>query len=80
MKNVIWFLVILLIILHQDYWFWYDDTLVFGFIPIGLFYHALISIAAGVVWYLATVYAWPEELEHATAAPESESSESEVAS
>lgn len=64
MKNLVWGLVILLIILHQDFWFWTDDTLVFGFIPIGLFYHALISVGAGVTWYLATVYAWPEGLDN----------------
>lgn len=63
MRNVVWGLVILLVIIHQDFWFWYDDTLVFGFIPIGLFYHALISIGASVTWYLATVYAWPEGLD-----------------
>ena len=64
MKNVVWGLVILLIILHQDFWFWNSDSNVMGFMPLGLFYHALISIGAGVTWYLATVYAWPEGLEN----------------
>ena len=71
MKNVVWGLVILLIILHQDFWFWLDDTIVFGFIPIGLFYHALISIGAGITWYLATIYALPEGLDNVV--PESDS-------
>ncbi|MEO1615809.1 MAG: DUF3311 domain-containing protein [Planctomycetota bacterium] len=52
-------LVILLLILHQDNWFWEDDTLVFGFIPIGLFWHACISIGASLTWALATKIAWP---------------------
>jgi hypothetical protein len=52
-------LVILLLILHQDNWFWTDDTLLFGFMPIGLFWHACISIAASLTWYLATKIAWP---------------------
>lgn len=60
---LIWGLVILLIILHQDNWFWTDDTLVFGFIPIGLFYHACISVAASVTWFIATQIAWPDDLE-----------------
>ncbi len=64
MKNVVWGLVILLIILHQDFWFWENDYAVFGFIPMGLFYHAMISVGAGVTWYLATVYAWPEGVEN----------------
>ena len=50
---------ILLLILHQDNWFWTDDTLVFGFMPIGLLWHALISIGASLTWALATKIAWP---------------------
>ena len=52
-------LVILLLILHQDNWLWTNDTLLFGFLPIGLFWHACISIAATVTWFLATIIAWP---------------------
>lgn len=52
-------LVVLLLILHQDNWFWTDGTLVFGFMPIGLLWHACISIAAMVTWWLATKIAWP---------------------
>lgn len=62
MAKVVWVLVILLLILHQDNWFWESDTLVFGFMPIALFYHACISLAAGSVWFIATKVAWPEEL------------------
>ena len=75
MKNVVWGLVILLVILHQDIWFWANDTIVMGFIPIGLFYHALISVAAGITWYMATVYAWPEGLDNVV--PEVDASEQE---
>ena len=46
MKYVVWGLVGLLVVLHQDLWNWHDDTLVFGFLPMGLFYHACISVAA----------------------------------
>ena len=56
---VVWGLVLLLIILHQDLWFWNSKTLVFGIMPIGLFFHALISLAAGSTWFLATKIAWP---------------------
>ena len=52
-------LVVLLLILHQDNWFWTDDTMVFGFMPIGLFWHVCISIGATLTWALATVIAWP---------------------
>ena len=59
MKNVVWLLVIVLLILHQDNWLWENDKMVFGFMPIGLLSHAGISIAASIVWFLATVFAWP---------------------
>ncbi len=65
MKYVIWALVVLLIILHQDNWNWDKGDLVFGFIPIGLAWHAGISIAASVVWFLSTIFAWPQELDYA---------------
>ena len=52
-------LVVGLLILHQDNWFWTDDTLVFGFMPIGLLWHASISVAACLTWALATKIAWP---------------------
>ena len=65
MQKVVWGLVLLLLILHQDVWFWKSDTLVFGFLPIGLFFHACISIAASVTWFLATKHCWPEGLDGA---------------
>ena len=64
MQRIVWGLVLLLLILHQDNWFWEDDTLVFGFMPIGLFFHACISVAAGLTWWLATKHCWPNDLEH----------------
>ena len=62
MKNAIWILVVLLLVLHQDNWLWDNSTLLFGFLPITLLFHAGISIAAGIVWYMATLYCWPPEL------------------
>jgi len=63
MKYLIWGLVLLLVVLHQDNWNWDNDTLVFGFMPLGLFYHACLSIAASVTWFLATKFIWPSELQ-----------------
>lgn len=63
MKHIIFLLVAGLLIVHQDFWYWNDKTAVFGFIPIGLFYHACISLAAGFVWFLACNLTWPEELD-----------------
>ena len=63
MQKIVWALVIALVILHQDVWFWENKTLVFGFMPIGLFYHALISVGASVTWFLATKHCWPSDVE-----------------
>ena len=58
------FLVVALYGLHQDFWFWrMARPLVFGFLPIGLFYHAAFTVAsAGLLWLLVA-YLWPEHLE-----------------
>ena len=55
--------VALLYLLHQDFWFWRDARpLIFGFLPVGLFYHAAFTVAsAGVLWLLVK-YAWPAYL------------------
>lgn len=53
-----------LYILHQDIWFWRSSYLVFGFIPIGLFYHACFSAAAALLMWLLVTFAWPSHLEH----------------
>ncbi len=55
-------LIVLLLVLHQDNWYWTNATLVGGFMPIGLLYHAGISIAAAFVWFLATIFIWPQEV------------------
>ena len=63
MRYFVWMLVALLVVLHQDYWQWDNDSLVFGFLPYTLAYHAGVSIAAAVVWMLATRWSWPDHLE-----------------
>ena len=52
-----------LYILHQDIWFWRSSYLVFGFIPIGLFYHACFSVAAALLMWLLVTFAWPSHIE-----------------
>lgn len=54
---------IVLFVLHQDFWNWEVDRLVFGFMPVGLAYHALYSIAAALFWALAIRFAWPKDVE-----------------
>lgn len=57
-------LVVVLYALHQDVWFWRQARpLVFGFLPIGLFYHACFSVAASLTLALLVRYAWPSHLD-----------------
>ena len=58
-----WALVVLLAILHYDFWNWDDRSLLFGFMPSGLFYQALISIGAAIAWALVVKFAWPTHIE-----------------
>lgn len=52
-----------LAVLHQDFWWWGDTTLVFDFLPVGLAYHTGFSIAAALLWAAAVKFAWPGRLE-----------------
>ncbi|MBI2195280.1 MAG: DUF3311 domain-containing protein [Planctomycetes bacterium] len=63
MKWIVALLVVLLIVLHQDFWWWDDRRIVLSFLPIGLAWHAGISVAASVVWWLAVKTWWPAFLD-----------------
>ena len=64
MKRTVLYLTLLtLFLLHQDFWFWDDPTLVLGFVPVGLAYHALYCVVGSILWYLMITYNWPHEAE-----------------
>ena len=54
---------IVLAVLHQDVWNWDKPDLVFGFMPVGLAYHAAYSLVAAAFWALVVKFAWPTKLE-----------------
>jgi len=54
---------IVLAVLHQDVWNWDNANLVFGFLPVGLAYHAAYSIVAAAFWAIVMKVAWPTRLE-----------------
>lgn len=64
----LWFAVAalaLLYLLHQDFWFWREARpLVFGFLPIGLFYHAAFTLASSAVLWFLVSSAWPSQMEN----------------
>lgn len=64
MKLVIWLLVAALIVMHQDFWNWNSEKMFLGFLPVGLYYHMGISIAAAIVWWFACTFAWPKGIDN----------------
>ena len=61
MKRIFfWVALVVLLVLHHDWWFWDDGRLLFGFLPVGLGYQALISLAAVGLWAVAVFRVWPE--------------------
>lgn len=66
MKKTILLTLLLLTVyaLHQDFWNWKQaEPLLFGFIPIGLAYHAAYSGAAALLMVVFVKFAWPAHLE-----------------
>jgi hypothetical protein len=50
--------------LHQDYWFWYSaQPLVFGLLPIGLFYHVVYVVVLSFVFWGLVTFLWPSHLD-----------------
>ena len=58
---------LLVLFLRHDYWNW--DTpgyLLFGFLPVGLWWQALVTILASIMMWLMVTLAWPSHLEQKT--------------
>jgi hypothetical protein len=62
-QKIVFLLVLVVIILHQDFWFWTNKTLVFDFLPIGLVYHGLYTVLAAVTMWILVKVAWPKEFD-----------------
>ena len=57
-----------LYLLHQDVWFWREARpLLFGFLPVGLAYHAAYCVAVALLMWGLTRTAWPAHLEETAA-------------
>ncbi|HWE96567.1 MAG: hypothetical protein JWP03_4046 [Phycisphaerales bacterium] len=65
MKWVLGLLTVALIVAHQDFWNWKEVNAFHGFLPVGLWYHALFCVAAAVLLWLFVRFAWPAHLESA---------------
>ena len=57
-------------LIHQDFWNWTRvEPLLFGFLPIGLWYHAAYSLFASALMWLLVKLAWPKSLEDIESKP-----------
>ncbi len=57
-------LIATLYLLHQDLWFWRQARpLVFGALPIGLFYHAAFTVVTALVLVALVHLLWPADLD-----------------
>jgi hypothetical protein len=73
MKRFVLFLLVAAVyVAHQDLWNWHTaDPMIFGFLPVGLAYHAAYSIVAAVMMAILVNFAWPKNLEkHETTSSE----------
>lgn len=52
---------ILLLVLHQDFWWKDDPTLVFGVLPVSLAYHVVWTLLVAAGWYCVVRFCWPVE-------------------
>lgn len=63
-KLALTLLVLIVYLLHQDYWNWKKTELIFGFLPVGLAYHAGYSCLAAITMAVLVKFAWPKHLEN----------------
>ncbi len=54
---------VLLFVLHQDFWWKGDATLVFGFLPVSLAYHVGWTLLVALGWFWVGKYCWPAGLD-----------------
>jgi hypothetical protein len=63
MKYALVLLVVVVLILHHDTWNWTNKSLVFGFLPLGLAYHAGYTLLAAGTMAVLVKFLWPKELD-----------------
>lgn len=67
-RPAVWCLLLVLVSLHHDFWFWNDPSLIAGWLPVGLAWHLGLSIAAVLFWAIVVKVAWPRDLESTASA------------
>ncbi len=55
LKGILYGLLVLLFILHNDFWLWDNHQILLG-LPIGLLYHILFCIVASILMFFLVKY------------------------
>jgi hypothetical protein len=65
MKRILLILAVVAVyLIHQDFWNWVRvEPLLFGFLPIGLWYHAAYCLLASALMWLLVKFSWPKSLD-----------------
>lgn len=63
-RTVVCVCAVLMIVLQQDFWLRDNPGLIAGIIPVGLAWHAGISLGSVCVWYLIVSWCWPQGSEN----------------
>ncbi|MCW8132476.1 MAG: DUF3311 domain-containing protein [Planctomycetota bacterium] len=63
MKWLLFALIVAMVAIHQDFWWWKDSRLVLGILPVGLAYHVFYALLCSAMMWLLVKTAWPKELD-----------------
>jgi hypothetical protein len=63
MGKLAWGLVLLVTVLHVDFWWWDSTLILWGFVPLTLAHQVGITLAAATAWALVIRFAWPRDVE-----------------
>ncbi len=61
-RKLLYGVLVILYLLHNDWWFWNDSRLVLA-LPAGLLYHIAYCVAAALMMAALVRHAWPENLD-----------------
>lgn len=60
MKKVVVAFMLILFVLHQDFWLRENGDLVLGILPATLAYHMVFTLLAALAWAMVVKFAWPQ--------------------
>ena len=54
-------LILIMVVVHQDFWNWGVTERTFGGLPRGFAFQVGLSAAAALMWWIVTLVAWPKD-------------------